>query len=402
MATAGTPPRSPAGAGSSIPAHPPLGGLDPREFLRDYWQRRPLLIRGAVPGFRNPIDTADLAGLACEPGIHSRLVLGHPDRRDWSVEYGPFDPERFSRLPQTAWTLLVSGVEHYWPEGPDWLRRFDFIPHWRRDDLMISSAAREGSVGPHIDAYDVFLFQARGRRCWQIQDPPPRSPVCLPGLPLAILRRFEATSEWTLQPGDMLYLPPGMPHLGMALDDECMTWSIGFRAPAWRDVLGGFLEDRLEAVGPEHVSDPGRDISVHPHELAAGDLAALRAGLLERLRLQPAALDRFLGEFLSRPLEEDTGERGSAGAEDGSPEELDPATRYRFDPEPGRYWIRSDAGILLFMAGRSLAAPGLSTATAESFCAAATLVPEDWAAALPGLEPVLRDLLRRGLIERDA
>lgn len=389
------------GAGRSIPAHPLLGGLEPREFLHDYWQLRPLLIRSAIPGFRNPIDAGDLAGLACEPGIRSRLVLGHPDRSDWSVEYGPFERERFTRLPATAWTLLVSGVEHYWPEGPDWLRRFDFIPHWRRDDLMISSAAREGSVGPHIDAYDVFLFQARGRRRWQIEEPPPRSPVCLPALPLAILRRFKATSEWILEPGDMLYLPPGIPHLGMALEDECMTWSIGFRAPTWRDLVGGFLEDRLDAVGPERVSDPGRESAVHPHEIAAGDLAALRAGLLERLRLQPAAMDRFLGESLSRPRQDAAEEQGSGGIAEESPEEFDSGTRYRLDPELGRYWIRGDDGVLLFLAGRSLAAPGLSAATAESFCTAETLVPKDWTAPLPELESVLRDLLEHGLIERD-
>ncbi len=402
MAIAGSPPQTPLNAGRSVPPPSPLGGMDPQEFLRDYWQRHPILIRGAIPAFRNPIDGDDLAGLACEPGIRSRIVLGHPDRRDWSVEYGPFDPERFSRLPTTAWTLLVSGIEHYWPEGPEWLRRFDFVPHWRRDDLMISYAARDGSVGPHIDAYDVFLFQAQGRRRWQIQEPPPQSPICLPALPLAILRHFEATREWVLEPGDMLYLPPGIPHLGMSLDEECMTWSIGFRAPAWRDLVGGFLEDRLDSVGPERVSDPGREPSVHPHELDASDLAALRAGLIERLQLQPTALDRFLGEFLSRAQQDHTGEQGPVRDGGDPPAELDSTTRYRLDPELRRYWIRNDAGVVLFVAGRSLAAPGLSAAAAEFFCAAETLVPEEWSTALPELEPVLRELLENGLIEPHA
>jgi len=382
-------------------AAPPLGGLGPEAFLRDYWQRHPLLIRNAIPDFRNPIDADELAGLACEPGVRSRIVLGHPDRRDWSVEYGPFDPERFTQLPDTAWTLLVSEVEHYWPEGPEWLRRFDFIPRWRRDDLMISYAARDGSVGPHIDAYDVFLFQAQGRRRWQIQLPPPVSPVCLPALPLAILRRFDATSEWVLEPGDMLYLPPDIPHLGMSLDDDCMTWSIGFRAPAWRDLVGAFLEERLESVGPERIGDPGREISVNPHELATGDLTALRSDLVERLRLQPVELDRFLGEFLSRPQQEPPAANESGADEEGEPAGLDSATRYRFDPDLKRYWIQRDAGIVLFVAGQSLTAPGLSAAIAESFCSADTIVPEEWTSTLPELVPVLEDLLTRALLESD-
>jgi 50S ribosomal protein L16 3-hydroxylase len=382
-------------------AAPPLGGLAPEAFLRQYWQQRPLLIRNAIPDFRNPIDPDELAGLACEPGVRSRIVLGHPDRRDWSVEYGPFAVERFGQLPDTAWTLLVSEIEHYWPEGPEWLHRFDFIPRWRRDDLMISYAARDGSVGPHIDAYDVFLFQAQGRRRWQIQEPPPRSPICLPALPLAILRTFEATSEWVLEPGDMLYLPPGIPHLGLSLDDDCMTWSIGFRAPAWRDLVGAFLEDRLESVEPERFVDPGREMSVNTHEIPAGDLDALRSGLLERLRLKPTDLDRFLGEFLSRPEQEPLPEDESAANEEGKPADLGSATRYRFDPDLKRYWIQSDSGIILFVAGQSLAASELSAAIAESFCSAETVVPDDWTTVLPALAPVLKDLLTRGLLERD-
>lgn len=378
-----------------------LGGLSADEFLRDCWQRRPLLIRGAIPDFRNPIDAEELAGLACDPGVRSRLVLGHPERKDWRVEYGPFDPQRFAELPQTAWTLLVSEVEHYWPGGPEWLRRFDFIPRWRRDDLMVSYAVRDGSVGPHIDAYDVFLFQAQGRRRWQIQQPPPHSPICLPALPLAILRHFEPTSDWVLEPGDLLYLPPGIPHLGLSLDDDCMTWSIGFRAPAWRDVVGAFLEERLEAVGPERVGDAGREPSLHAYELSAGDLAALRSGLLDRLRTEPAQLDGFLGEFLTRPSEE----RQSEAEEDADDGEnrlaLDPSTRYRLEPSLRRCWIRDDRGILLFLAGHSLRAQGLGMVEAESFCAAETLVPDDWAARLPGLAAVLEDLLARSLLEPD-
>jgi 50S ribosomal protein L16 3-hydroxylase len=377
-----------------------LGSLSPEDFLRDYWQRQPLLIRQALPGFVNPIDADELAGLACAEGVRSRLVLGHPERRDWQVEYGPFEPARFEDLPAAAWTLLVSDVEHYWPEGPEWLRRFDFIPRWRRDDLMISYAVRDGSVGPHIDAYDVFLFQAQGRRRWQIQQPPPQSPICLPALPLAILRSFTATSEWVLEPGDMLYLPPGIPHLGMALDDGCMTWSVGFRAPAWRDVVGAFLEERLDAVGPERVSDPGRNPSRNPHELGAGDLALLRDGLLARLGTDTEALNRFLGAFLSRP------QRGEA--EPDAPEDepaqqaaWDPGAAYRFDPSLRRFWIATAGGPMLWLGGHEVPAPGLSQAEAETLCATPTLVPADWRTRVESLDTALRDLLASGAIEPD-
>jgi 50S ribosomal protein L16 3-hydroxylase len=379
-----------------VPSPPdlPLGGITAAEFLRDYWQQRPLLVRGAVPDFVNPIPAEELAGLACEPGVRSRLVLGHPDRRDWSVEYGPFDPERFAALPAAAWTLLVSEVEQYWEGGPEWLRRFDFVPRWRRDDLMVSYAVRDGSVGPHIDAYDVFLFQAQGRRRWQLQEPPPRSPICLPALPLAILRSFEATSEWVLEPGDMLYLPPGIPHLGMALDDDCMTWSVGFRAPAWRDLLAALLEDRLAVTGPELVADPGRSPAEHAHELGAADLDLLRRGLRSRLDVDDGGLDCFLGEFLTRPSDVEPGP-------DERPETLEPGQRYRFDPALRRFWSRGGSGIRLFIGGHALPAPGLSVADAERLCALDTIVPEDWEVRIPGLATLLDTLLASGQIEPD-
>ena len=385
-----------------MPPYTLLGGLSPEAFLDEYWQRRPLLIRGAIPDFRNPVDADELAGLACEEGVRSRLVLGHPQRKDWQVEYGPFDPGRFETLPDSAWTLLVSEVEHYWPDGPEWLRRFEFIPRWRRDDLMISYAVRDGSVGPHIDAYDVFLFQAQGRRCWQIQEPPPKSPICLPALPLAILRSFTATTEWVLEPGDMLYLPPGIPHLGMALDDDCMTWSVGFRAPAWRDLVGAFFEDRLDSVGPERVTDPGRKPSRHAHELGADDLNALRDGLLARLRTEPGALNRFLGEFLTRPQARDS-EPDTADDHDEASEApgWDPRIAYRFDPSLRRFWIDDADGPTLFIAGHAVSAPGLSPDDAESLCQADTLVPEQWATRVPGLVPVFRDMLGGVQIEPD-
>jgi 50S ribosomal protein L16 3-hydroxylase len=328
------------------------------------------------------------------------LVLGHPEHRDWSVEYGPFDPERFAALPETAWTLLVSQVEHYWPEAVHWLERFDFIPHWRRDDLMISYAVREGSVGPHIDAYDVFLFQAQGRRRWQVQEPPPASPICLPALPLAILRNFNGTSEWVLEPGDMLYLPPGIPHLGMAMDDDCMTWSIGFRAPSWRDIVGAFLEERLQEVGPDRFVDAGRRPSLHAHELSDEDRAALRDGLMARLDVRSRALDRFFGTFLTRPdaPDEDSEPEGESTPQPQA-RRLDPGALYRIDPNLRRFWMREPEDVTLFFAGQALVTRGLPTEEAERFCVAETIRPAEWAVRVPELHGVLETLLAEARIE---
>ncbi len=371
-----------------------LGGLTTAEFLRDYWQRRPLVVRGAVPGFVNPIPADELAGMACDPEVRSRLILGHPDRRDWKVEYGPFAPERFGQLPKSAWTLLVSEVEQYWEDGPEWLKRFDFIPRWRRDDLMVSYAAREGSVGPHVDAYDVFLFQAQGQRRWQIQQPSPKSAICLPALPLAILRSFEPTSEWVLRPGDMLYLPPGIPHLGMALSDGCMTWSIGFRAPAWRDLLAGLLESRLAVTGPELFADSGRSPVASAHELCSEDLAALREGLLSRLGTDKGELNRFLGEFLTQPSDREN-------APDDAATHVDADLPYRFDPVLRRFWSEKDDGKMIFLAGHSIFARGLSRDDAENFCTLPMIIPTEWSPQLPNLMPILENLLADGWIEPD-
>ncbi len=379
--------------------HSPLGELGVEAFLADFWQRRPLVVRQAFPNFENPIDAEELAGMACEPGVRSRLVLGHPERRDWSVEYGPFDPERFATLPETAWTLLVSQIEHYWSEAPFWLEQFDFIPRWRRDDLMISYAVRDGSVGPHIDAYDVFLFQAQGRRRWQIQEPPPEAPICLPALPLAILRSFSATSEWVLEPGDMLYLPPGIPHLGLAMDEDCMTWSIGFRAPSWRDLVGAFLEERLHEVGPDRFVDPGRRVSTHAHELSDGDRRALRDGLLARLALDSGALDRFFGAFLTRPDSQDEESEPEGASTPPTAAHLDPRVVYRIDPDLRRFWMHEPGGITLFFAGQALHTHGLRAEEAERFCVAETILPAEWLEHLPALRPLLTQLLAEARIE---
>lgn len=212
-----------------------LGGLSAAQFLREYWQKQPLLIRKAMPHWRDPLSPEELAGLACEPGVEARLVLQRAGVGPWSVRHGPFSEADFLTLPETHWTLLVQDAEKQAPALlGDFLEPFRFIPDWRCDDLMISYAPTDGSVGPHWDQYDVFLLQGKGRRRWQISTQPLQPDNLLPDTELRILCDFTPEQEWLLEPGDMLYLPPRVAHHGVAVE-PCLTYSIGWRAPAYRE-----------------------------------------------------------------------------------------------------------------------------------------------------------------------
>ena len=216
-------------------------GLTPERFLGEFWQRKPLLLRSALPGFRSPLSAEELAGLACEPGVEARLVLEWGNC-PWEVRHGPLEESDFARLPETHWTLLVQDVDKLVPQVASLLDAFGFIPDWRLDDIMVSYAEDQGSVGPHTDEYDVFLVQAGGRRRWRI-DPESSNVPYLPGLDLRILESFVPREQWVLDPGDVLYLPPGVPHWGIA-EGPCMTWSVGMRAPDWRELATAWY-DRL-------------------------------------------------------------------------------------------------------------------------------------------------------------
>jgi len=217
-----------------------LGGLSPERFLRDHWQKRPLLIRQAVPGFAGIIDRDAFLTLATRADATSRLVIHHPRRRGrarWERHDGPFGGLDASMLPRSHWTLLVNAVETLVPGGWELLQKFAFVPSARIDDLMVSYAAPGGSVGPHDDRYDVFLLQGPGRRRWQVSTGGSREHD--PAAAIKVLKDFRPEEEWVLEPGDMLYLPPGVAHHGVAFG-ECMTCSIGFRAPSQQELLADF------------------------------------------------------------------------------------------------------------------------------------------------------------------
>ena len=230
-----------------------LGDLSTDVFLQRYWQQKPLLIRNALTNYRSPISPDELAGLALESEVESRLV--ESQGMDWTLKHGPFTEEDFLGLSEQDWTLLVQGVNLWVPEVQALLSQFAFLPPWRLDDVMVSFACPGGSVGPHFDQYDVFLLQVEGQRRWQIGGQCSSKTPMRDDSPLRILKEFEAEEEWLLDPGDMLYLPPGVAHWGVA-ETECLTYSIGFRSPSIADMLGDLSVELLTQGYDAHYRDP--------------------------------------------------------------------------------------------------------------------------------------------------
>lgn len=277
-----------------------FGDISIEVFLRDYWQKKPLLIRNAFPDFESPITPDELAGLACETDT-ARIVIEKGGKHAWEVRHGAFDDADFTNLPETHWTLLVNDTDQHLAELKAVMEPFRFIPDWRIDDLMISFAVEGGSVGPHVDEYDVFLIQAQGQRRWQITTQPAKPDNFLAGLDLRIMRDFEAEQEWVVNPGDMLYLPPNVPHYGVALN-ECMTYSVGFRAPSQAEMLENLVENLLEDPRlKQRFNDSERECQTHPGELTAGDMEHLIDFVVDALPQDTQALQLWLGKYLSQP-----------------------------------------------------------------------------------------------------
>jgi 50S ribosomal protein L16 3-hydroxylase len=330
-------------------------GMPPAVFLRDYWQKRPLLIRGAFAGFRNPVAPDDLAGLACEELALSRIAIHEPKRDRWTVRTGPFAEADFSTLPKTHWTLLVQDVDKWDTDVAALLDRFSFLPSWRIDDVMVSYAEDGGSVGAHVDQYDVFLLQGLGRRQWQISTDPRPPKAFRADAELKLLREFNATHEWMLEPGDMLYLPPGVPHHGVALG-ACMTYSIGMRAPSQADLLGDFVDHLIEGL-PEEARYTDADLAPARGDGEIDDAAIARAvQAMPWLRLDgPAAtasLRAWFGRFITRYR--------SAQLAAAPPRRLSDAmflravasgANVRRNPWSRCAWMRDGRGAVLFIAG---------------------------------------------------
>ena len=274
-------------------------GMSPAKFLREYWQKRPLLIRNAFPGYESPLQPEDLAGLACEDGVLARLIEHDKANDRWRVRSGPIAEDVFPALPHHDWTLLVQDMDKWDADIRALLAHFSFLPRWRIDDVMISFAATGGSVGAHVDQYDVFLLQAQGHRRWQI-DAGKNPPLDFrPDVELKLLREFTPSHDWVLGPGDMLYLPPGVPHHGVA-EDPCLTFSVGMRAPSAAELLGDFV-DALAADAPEELRFGDADLvpAKDAHEIDAAAMTRV-VEALNLLRMNDAdKLGDWFGSFIT-------------------------------------------------------------------------------------------------------
>ena len=283
-----------------------LGGITPAQFLAEYWQKKPLLIRQAIPNFKSFISPDELVSLAIDDDAQARLIINKNGQ--WQVKSNPLDERDFGKLPQTTtaklfWTVLVQNVNHHLPQAFDLLHQFSFIPHARLDDLMISYAPKGSGIGAHVDSYDVFLLQGAGQRKWQISTQKDLSLV--ENAPLKLLKNFMPQQEWILEAGDMLYLPPHMAHCGVSESDDCMTYSIGFRAPSYQELAHEFLsylQDNLaENTNLKGLySDPNLTLQNHPGEISDA-LQANIYGALGGIAWNSADIGDFLGHYLSEP-----------------------------------------------------------------------------------------------------
>ena len=375
-----------------------LGGLTPREFLRDYWQQKPLLVRQAIPGFESPISADELAGLALEEEVESRLVLEH-GAHPWELRRGPFAEDTFSQLPERDWTLLVQAVDQFVPEVAEVLKDFGFLPSWRIDDLMISFAAPGGSVGPHFDNYDVFLLQAEGQRRWKIGQMCEADSKLLAHADLRILAEFEQTDEWVLEPGDMLYLPPRLAHYGIA-EDDCMTYSVGFRAPSAAEVLTHFTDFLAQFLpDEERYSDAGMAPINDPHQIQQEALDRLKALLTEHMSDERLLLTWF-GQFMTEPRYPELVSGPEieeadflAALEDGAVLVRNPSARLA--------WSEVDVGLVLFASGQSRLLPAHLKELLRLICAADALHTDNlapWLADEDG-RTLVRELVQQGSLE---
>ena len=347
-----------------------LGGISAREFLRDYWQKKPLLIRQAIPAFESPVSPDELAGLSLEEEVESRLVIEHGDS-PWELRRGPFNEDTYQNLPERDWTLLVQAVDQLVPEVAQLIEHFRFLPNWRIDDIMVSFAAPGGGVGPHFDNYDVFLLQAHGQRRWRLGQMCDGESPLLPHADLRILAYFQETDDWVLEPGDMLYLPPRLAHFGTA-EDACMTYSLGFRAPSAAEVLTHFTDFLAQFLpDEERYSDADLMPAEDPHQIQSDALARLRAMLDEHMGDERLLLTWF-GQFMTEPRYPER-IQGPDIEEKDVLAALDDGAILIHNLSARLAWSEVDIGLVLFASGQSRLLPAGLKELLKLICSADAL-----------------------------
>lgn len=329
-----------------------LGSITAQQFLSDYWQKKPLLIKQALPELINPLSPEEIAGLACEDFTESRLITELDETPKWQLKHGPFSEQDFIALPDTGWTLHVQGIERFFPEVYSLLDHFRFIPNWRVDDVMVSYAPDKGTAGPHFDQYDVFLVQGLGQKHWRIGQHCDAQSAILPSCDLSILENFETCEEWLVEPGDVLYIPPGIAHYGIAVDDS-ITYSIGFRAPSHGDLLGEFshyLADTLKE--DQRYSDPDLDLQNNPGEISPEALAKVQQILSDTLN-DPAKLAHWFGEYMTESKQQEVAyEFEAIQSPDQLVEELSNAEALCWVEASRCAWYQHPEGLDLFINGQ--------------------------------------------------
>lgn len=344
-----------------------LGTLSIEQFLADYWQKKPLLIRQALPGFISPLSPEEIAGLALEEEVESRLVVETPNPAnpllsDWQLEHGPLHDERFTTLPSSHWSVLVQAVDQIFPAVEELLNRFRFIPNWRLDDVMVSYAATGGGVGPHFDYYDVFLLQGQGSRLWQLGGHVDETSPLREDTDMKILQEFAMQEQWVLEAGDMLYLPPNFAHWGISQSDDCVTYSIGFRAPSHSELLLGFSQFVAEELSSDQrFSDPEMSLQQDPGEIKPWVLEKLKQQL-QTLLTDDDLLTQWFGRFATEVKRQ-------------SPPSVEPPEGVCLNPGCRAAYIVQGDTALLFVNGEMAEC---SQALAKAICSHQIIVPEQF------------------------
>ncbi|QWC56134.1 cupin domain-containing protein [Erythrobacter sp. 3-20A1M] len=376
---------------------PAFRDFDAERFLIEHWQKRPLLIRNPWRSWRNPLPPDELAGLACEGEVESRLVH-ETASGELDLEHGPLSPTRFGELGRYPWTLLVQAVDHHVPAVAALLDAFRFIPNWRVDDVMVSYAVDGGGVGAHFDRYDVFLVQGLSRRRWRIGPQCDEATPLQPHDYLRLLAEFEHTAEWVLEPGDILYVPPGFAHEGVAVGDDCMTYSVGFRAPSRGELLSGWIDHALDTLAEDdRYTDPDLSMQDNPGEISSAALDRVYEMMTRSLSDRPA-FARWFGEYATAPKTDrlDWAPEGAVSMQDvrsamesGATIMRNPASRFAF--------VCHEAGsVTLFVDGVAQECAGAAADFAERLCAEPSIVPGTDMAACQSVVNLIQELIHRG------